>query len=423
MSKVLFTGLPNFVTYGKWNSTRYPFIILAIQSPDKSQIASLVTQVIPSLPDFNKFDLSRIYLIGEGKGAASCYEYLGSSATAAHSIAAMITTNPANPNLVGSQYQTIGTERIPIWNLVGSEDQWTQYSQDLTNLLNSQYYQQPIVRNQYVPYYTHFYTFELFDMYSLIGNYIDMYTWLLQYKSTSRPAIYPTLLKKYVTTSSNLKYSYFEYKPNLPSQQGQKIPVIIYFHGGDSDGNGSPIQLDRIIYGSLPSYLSNGQINSSTFPFLVLAPQCENKNTPFWDTAIPIFDDLVQRYSSLIDPQRLYVAGQGRGGLGVTYLYSTQARANLIAAAIIVRVYDYCNNTIATVMSQTPTSKLWFYTNSGDPYSWSNFTTSWIDCLQSKGTNPKTTIINNNSDDSIFTAFNPQNTDNLYTWYLNNPKQ
>ena len=88
-------------------------------------------------------------------------------------------------------------------------------------------------------------------------------------------------------------------------------PLVLFLHGGGESG----ADLEAVKRGGLPQHITAGE----SFPFVTLAPQ--NRLTHgFWDLVglTQLLDDFTAHHR--IDPDRIYLTGLSRGGLGVWML-------------------------------------------------------------------------------------------------------
>lgn len=156
---------------------------------------------------------------------------------------------------------------------------------------------------------------------------------------------------------------YYEY---LPPNYGQatKSPLLIFLHGHDEFGDGSPQQLPNTLGAGIPSYIANNGWATDR-PFVVLAPQHNDVPSPDYtypcDVAFPgsclmqrqhgygnplpgspcwapsevraFLDYAVAHYN--VDPARIYLTGLSCGGYGV-WESVAEFGAGRIAAAVPV---------------------------------------------------------------------------------------
>src|SRR6202011_4783487 len=134
--------------------------------------------------------------------------------------------------------------------------------------------------------------------------------------------------------------------PNYDSTK--KYPLIFWFHGGSGRGSNNESQISN--ENEKGSHVWTTPDNQATLPAFVLAPQCperENWSSPEFNevggplqSAMEIFAQVQKDYS--IDPQRIYLAGQSMGGLGVWSLL--QKYPGQWAGALVVASYDNFTN-------------------------------------------------------------------------------
>ena len=174
----------------------------------------------------------------------------------------------------------------------------------------------------------------------------------------------PPFRKKIYTDKKGEKMPYRLFVP--PSyDSSKKYPLIFWFHSGSGRGSNNEAQISN--ENEKGSHVWTTPANQPTFPAFVLAPQCpqnENWSNPELNevagplqSAMEIFA-LVQKDYSL-DPDRIYLAGQSMGGLGVWALLQTYPE--LWAGAIVVSSYD--NFTNVRAITRVP---LWMFQSEMD---------------------------------------------------------
>jgi predicted peptidase len=174
----------------------------------------------------------------------------------------------------------------------------------------------------------------------------------------------PPFRKKMYKDKTGTKMPYRLFVP--PSyDSSKKYPLIFWFHGGSGRGSNNEAQISN--ENEKGSHVWTTPDNQATFPAFVLAPQCperENWSSPEFNevggplqSAMEIFAVVQKDYS--IDPDRIYLAGQSMGGLGVWSLLQTYPE--LWAGAIIVSSYD--NFTNVGAITRVP---LWIFQSEKD---------------------------------------------------------
>lgn len=123
----------------------------------------------------------------------------------------------------------------------------------------------------------------------------------------------------HVSTSARGSHQFYVYRPPEtalgPAWQGQKLPVILYLHGGGERGTD----------GLLATQVGLGpavQASLGFFPFIVVFPQCRPDS--LWalpemaERAMDAVEVALREYGG--DPDRVYVTGNSMGGFGTYYL-------------------------------------------------------------------------------------------------------
>ena len=151
----------------------------------------------------------------------------------------------------------------------------------------------------------------------------------------------------------------------LGYESNRKYPLLLWLHGSDGRGSDNIKQLNG--GNQVATHFFASDAVQLKLPMFILLPQCssgDNWSDP--DLNQPS-NPLVLTMNALaevqmefsIDPDRLYLAGQSMGGLGV---WSTlQAYPGKWAAALILSAYD--NFTDIKALTQTP---LWVFQGTDD---------------------------------------------------------
>jgi predicted peptidase len=145
----------------------------------------------------------------------------------------------------------------------------------------------------------------------------------------------------------------------------EKYPLVLWLHGGGGRGNDNVYQISRNDTKGTHFWISPE--NQKTFPAFVFAPQCpehENWADPEFNQpsnalllTLQALDAIEKEFS--IDPDRIYLAGQSMGGLGVYAL--VQLYPQRWAAALVLSAYD--NFTVPAAISRVP---LWIFQGDSD---------------------------------------------------------
>jgi predicted peptidase len=151
----------------------------------------------------------------------------------------------------------------------------------------------------------------------------------------------------------------------LGYDSNRKYPLLIWLHGGDGRGSDNVRQLNG--GNQVGTHFFAGKEVQLQFPMFVLLPQCPsgdnwsdpdiNQPTKWLELTMAALADVRKEFS--IDPDRLYLAGQSMGGLGV---WSTlQAYPGMWAAAVVLCAYD--NFTDVSVLARMP---IWVFQGKDD---------------------------------------------------------
>lgn len=169
--------------------------------------------------------------------------------------------------------------------------------------------------------------------------------------NTQYPNAYPTLKGQRIS-NINVASGYYngliQWLPADYNTTTQKYPVIIYFAGAGSVGNGSATSLCSILMDqydpnmstTLPNRIENGGFGAGVVPsvngtsFIVIAAQYSGYGAPYHysDETEAMIDYVVTNYR--VDESRIYLTGMSTGANQVIdYLSSSVERARRIAAA------------------------------------------------------------------------------------------
>jgi len=170
--------------------------------------------------------------------------------------------------------------------------------------------------------------------------------------------------KKVYTDKTGATLPYRLYVP-LGYDANRKYPLLLWLHGADGRGTDNARQLTG--GNQIATHFLASDAVQLKLPMFILLPQCPsgdnwsdpdlNAPTKWLELTMRALADVQKGFS--IDPDRLYLAGQSMGGLGV---WSTlQAYPGRWAAALILSAYD--NFTDVKALAQTP---LWVFEGTDD---------------------------------------------------------
>jgi len=170
--------------------------------------------------------------------------------------------------------------------------------------------------------------------------------------------------KKLYVDKSGARLPYRLFVP-LGYDSSRKYPLLLWLHGGDGRGSDNVKQING--GNQVATHFLASDAVQLKLPMFILLPQCPsgdnwsdpdlNQPTQWLTLAMSALADVQKEFS--IDTDRLYLAGQSMGGLGV---WSTlQAYPGKWAAALILSAYD--NFTNVKALAQTP---LWVFQGEAD---------------------------------------------------------
>ena len=151
----------------------------------------------------------------------------------------------------------------------------------------------------------------------------------------------------------------------LAIDKTRKYPLLIWLHNGDGRGTDNLKQLAKSNQLTTHFWISSSVQNS--FPVLLMVPQCATKENWAEPELNQVGKSLQMTVEALakvqadfpVDPERIYIGGEGMGGLGVWSLL--QKYPGKWAGALIISAYD--NFTDTGAIAQVP---LWVFQGDRD---------------------------------------------------------
>lgn len=169
------------------------------------------------------------------------------------------------------------------------------------------------------------------------------------------------------STYTDKKGNKMPYRLFVPPNYDPKLkyPLVFWLHGAAGRGSDNVKQISG--GNESGTHIWTTPANQAQFPAFVLAPQCPedrfwsdpetNEISPQLQMAQDILAEVQKEFS--IDADRIYVAGQSMGGLGVWALL--QSQPDRWAAALVLCAYD--NLTNAKAIKRVP---LWVFQGDAD---------------------------------------------------------
>lgn len=207
-------------------------------------------------------------------------------------------------------------------------------------------------------------------------------------------------------TFADKKGNKMPYRLFVPSNYdaGQKYPLIFWLHGAAGRGSDN---LKQISGGNENgTHVWTTPANQAQLPAFVLAPQCPedrfwsepetNEISPQLQMALDILASVQKEFS--IDSDRIYLAGQSMGGLGVWALL--QAQPDRWAAALVLCAYD--NFTNPKAIAHIP---LWVFQGDADMVVPVTLVRQMMKDLKKSGAQPRYSEYHNAGHDIWLKAF------------------
>lgn len=151
------------------------------------------------------------------------------------------------------------------------------------------------------------------------------------------------------------------------------LPLVLFLHGGGESGD----DLRKVLRNGLPKHIAAGE----RFPFITVAPQ-NRFVSGFWDiVALSQLLDELER-TLRIDPDRIYLTGLSRGGLG-TWMLAMHDRGRFAAIAPV------CGAVPASYDIWIPTNlPIWVFHGSDDDLIHPSESVNMIENLRLKKMDP-----------------------------------
>ncbi len=212
-----------------------------------------------------------------------------------------------------------------------------------------------------------------------------------------------TFRKQVYTDKTGNKMPYRLFVP-ANYDANQKYPLIFWLHGANGRGSDN---LKQISGGNEDgTHVWTTPANQAQLPAFVLAPQCPedrfwsepemNEISPQLQMALDILASVQKEFS--IDADRIYLAGQSMGGLGVWALL--EAQPDGWAAALVLCAFD--NFTNAKGIARVP---LWVFQGDADMVVPVDLVRQMVKDLKKSGAQPRYSEYHNTGHDVWLKAF------------------
>ena len=196
-----------------------------------------------------------------------------------------------------------------------------------------------------------------------------------------------------------MKLGYLLYLPENYGKANEKSPLLLFLHGSGERGDKN---LPLVKKHGPPKLVDQGQ----HLPFIVVSPQCPEKQGWNVKTLLALLDNLAAKYS--IDKDRVYVTGLSMGGSGTWSLIATEP--DRFAAAIPI-----CGRGEPQAATRAGRLPVWIVVGDRDGSQLVANCREMADSLQAKGGDVKLSIYSGVGHDSWTQTYA---TPELYDWLL-----
>ncbi len=196
----------------------------------------------------------------------------------------------------------------------------------------------------------------------------------------------------------NTGLGYLLYLPENYGRSDARFPLLLFLHGAGERGT----DLSLVKIHGPPRLIEEGR----QFPFIVVSPQCPERQGWHVKTLLALLDDLEARYS--IDRDRVYVSGLSMGGVGTWGLIA--AAPDRFAAAVPI-----CGHSHPAAAAQAARVPIWVVVGDRDFVVLVGNSLGMVNSLQAMQADVKFTRYSGVGHDSWTQTYG---TPELYEWML-----
>lgn len=229
-----------------------------------------------------------------------------------------------------------------------------------------------------------------------------------------------TVTEKYIASRS---LPYLEYLPPNYNTNGDRYPVLIYFHSKAAKGTDSL----ELVKQEGPFYFITQENKEFCFTidgteqcFIVVAPQVEVGKGFSKGKVNAMYDVIISKYHS--DSSEIYISGADDGANGIFYrLLDAENSPNRFAGVGVAGLSVASSINGPTVGLINP--KLWMAHSNTDALFFYQGALDFYNDVRSTSTNSDTLFVTYDSishEESISRAFDPTGTDSMYDWLFSN---
>lgn len=204
------------------------------------------------------------------------------------------------------------------------------------------------------------------------------------------------------TIIKQVSSDYLLYLPDEYSPESREMwPLLIFLHGSGERGN----NLELLKVHGPPKLIQQGQ----DFPFIVLTPQCPDKQDFDTETLFSLIEHIVKEYN--VDKDRIVVTGISMGG-GATWDLAFAHPAYFAAIAPVCGVVD---RNYPSRLSEIVNLPVWVFHGANDFIVPIVQSAGMVNGLKELGSNVKFTVYPTAGHDSWTETYNNPE---LYEWLL-----
>jgi predicted peptidase len=203
-----------------------------------------------------------------------------------------------------------------------------------------------------------------------------------------------------------VKMNYLLYKPEGSStDKSKKWPMVVFLHGAGERGT----NLAKVAVHGPSKLVKQGK----SFPFVLIAPQCPERETWPTDAVMALIDEAIKKYN--IDPERVYLTGLSMGGFG-SWALAAAYPERFAAVAPICGGGSIINVLLPSQANAIKTLPIWAFHGAKDPTVKVEQSQQMVDAFKRAGNNTvKLTVYPELQHDSWTETYNNEE---LWKWLL-----
>lgn len=208
-------------------------------------------------------------------------------------------------------------------------------------------------------------------------------------------------------TTREVQVRYLLFLPReYHAREQQRWPLILFLHGAGERGT----NLSKVAVHGPPKIVKD----QPGFPFIVVSPQCPNRQLWSNEVLLPLLNDVMERYK--VDPHRVYLTGLSMGGYGAWHLALAHPE-RFAALAPICGGGDILPVLLADPkqLRALRTLAIWAFHGAKDPIVPLTESERMVAALKAAGNHVRLTVYPEGGHDSWTETYNSPA---LYSWFL-----